>query len=82
MYNEELHNLYLLTHIRPTKVRKSRRIRWAGHAVCMGETRNAYIVVVGTAEEKIWEDVDCIHVAENRVRRGNAVNTAMNTRVP
>jgi hypothetical protein len=26
---------------------KSRRIRWAGHRVCMGEKRNAYRVLVG-----------------------------------
>jgi hypothetical protein len=29
---------------------KSRRMRWAGHVVCMGEMRKAYTVVVGKPE--------------------------------
>jgi hypothetical protein len=29
---------------------KSRRIRWAGHAARMGETRNAYRILVGKPE--------------------------------
>jgi hypothetical protein len=31
---------------------KSRRIRWAGHVARMGETRNAYRILVGKPEEK------------------------------
>jgi hypothetical protein len=31
---------------------KSRRIRWAGHAACMREVRNAYNISVGKPEGK------------------------------
>jgi hypothetical protein len=31
---------------------KSRRMRWAGHVAGMGETRNAYRILVGKPEEK------------------------------
>jgi hypothetical protein len=31
---------------------KSRRMRWAGHVVRMGETRNAYRILVGKPEGK------------------------------
>jgi hypothetical protein len=31
---------------------KSRRMRWAGHVARMGETRNAYRILVGKPEEK------------------------------
>jgi hypothetical protein len=31
---------------------ESRRIRWAGYVICMGEKRNTYIVFVGKPEGK------------------------------
>jgi hypothetical protein len=31
---------------------KSRRMRWAGHVARMGETRNAYRILVGKQEGK------------------------------
>jgi hypothetical protein len=31
---------------------KSRRMRWTGHAARMGETRNAYRILVGKPEEE------------------------------
>jgi hypothetical protein len=31
---------------------KSRRMRWAGHVARMGDTRNAYRILVGKAERK------------------------------
>jgi hypothetical protein len=31
---------------------KSRRMRWAGHVAQMGETRNAYRILVGKPEGK------------------------------
>jgi hypothetical protein len=34
------------------KMVKSRRIRWAGHVARMGENRNAYRLLVGTARRK------------------------------
>ncbi|KAJ4438112.1 hypothetical protein ANN_14051 [Periplaneta americana] len=63
LHNTELHALYSS----PDIIRniKSRRLRWAGHVACMGESRNAYIVLVGRPEGKRplgrprrrWEDI-------------------------
>jgi hypothetical protein len=50
LHNEELHNLYSSPNI--IRMIKSRRIRWAGHAARMGETRNAYRILVGRPEGK------------------------------
>ncbi|KAJ4435555.1 hypothetical protein ANN_18171 [Periplaneta americana] len=62
LYNTELHALYSS----PDIIRniKSRCLRWAGHAARMGESRNAYRVLVGRPEGKRpvgwprrrWED--------------------------
>ncbi|KAJ4439921.1 hypothetical protein ANN_08051 [Periplaneta americana] len=62
LHNAELHAL----HPSPDIIRniKSRRLRWAGHVVRMGESRNAYRVLVGRSEGKRplgrprhrWED--------------------------
>ncbi|KAJ4429512.1 hypothetical protein ANN_21681 [Periplaneta americana] len=62
LHNIELHALYSS----PDIIRniKSRRLRWAGHVARMGETRNAYRVLVGRPEGKRplgrprrrWED--------------------------
>jgi hypothetical protein len=51
LHNDELHNLYSS----PNKIRmiKSRRMRWAGHVARMGETRDAYRILVGKPEGKI-----------------------------
>jgi hypothetical protein len=50
LHNEELHNLYSS----PTIIRmiKSRRLRWAGYVVRMGEKKNAYRILVGKPEGK------------------------------
>jgi hypothetical protein len=40
LHNEELHDLCLLSNI--IRVIKSRRMRWAGYVVRMGERRGAY----------------------------------------
>jgi transcription termination factor 2 len=50
LYNEELHNLYSSLNI--IRMIKSRRMRWAGHVARMGETRNAYRILVGKPEVK------------------------------
>jgi hypothetical protein len=50
LHNEELHNLYSSPNI--IKIIKSRRMRWAGHVERMGETRNAYRILVGKPEGK------------------------------
>ncbi|KAJ4433379.1 hypothetical protein ANN_15638 [Periplaneta americana] len=62
LHNIELHALYSS----PDIIRniKSRRLRWAGHVARMGESRNAYSVLVGRPEGKRplgrprrrWED--------------------------
>ena len=48
MHNEELNDLYSSHNI--VQVIKSRRIRWAGHVVRMGEERGVYSVLVGKPE--------------------------------
>jgi hypothetical protein len=45
LHNEELNDLYYSPNI--MQVIKSRRMRWAGHVVCMGERRGVYRVFVG-----------------------------------
>ncbi|KAJ4449275.1 hypothetical protein ANN_00673 [Periplaneta americana] len=62
LHNTELHALYSS----PDIIRniKSRRLRWAGHVARMGESSNAYSVLVGRPEGKTplerprrrWED--------------------------
>ena len=48
MHNEELNDLYSSPSI--VRVIKSRRMRWAGHVVHMGEERGVYRVLVGKRE--------------------------------
>jgi hypothetical protein len=48
LYNEELHNLYVLPNF--IRVIKSRRMRWEGHVAHMGEMRNAYKILIGKPE--------------------------------
>ncbi|KAJ4432879.1 hypothetical protein ANN_21518 [Periplaneta americana] len=50
LHNAEMHALYTS----PDIIRniKSRRLRWAGHVARMGESRNAYRVLVGRPEGK------------------------------
>jgi hypothetical protein len=60
--NEELNDLYSLPNI--VRVVKSRRMRWAGHVVRMGEERGVHRVLMGKAEgwrplgrpRRRWED--------------------------
>jgi hypothetical protein len=62
LHKDELHNLYSSPNI--VRVIKSRRMRWTGHVVCMGEGRYVYRVLVGRPEGKKplgrprsrWED--------------------------
>jgi hypothetical protein len=48
--NEELHNLYSSPNV--IRMIKSRRMRWAGHVVRMGEKVNAYRILVGNQKER------------------------------
>ncbi|KAJ4444111.1 hypothetical protein ANN_05900 [Periplaneta americana] len=62
LHNTELHGWYTSSGI--IRKIKSRRLRWAGHIARMGESRNAYRVLVGRPEGKRplgrprrrWED--------------------------
>jgi hypothetical protein len=49
VHNGEFHNLYTSPNIITLK---PRRMRWAGHAARIGETRIAYKIVVGKPEGK------------------------------
>jgi len=50
LHNEELNDLNSKPNI--VRVRKSRRIRWAGHVTRMGEERGGYRVLMGKPEGK------------------------------
>jgi len=50
LHNEELNDLYSSPNI--VRVIKSRRMRWAGHVVRMGEDTGVYRVLVGKPEGK------------------------------
>jgi hypothetical protein len=50
VYNEELNDLYSLPNI--VQVGKSRRMRWAGHVVRMGEDRGVHRVLMGKPDGK------------------------------
>jgi hypothetical protein len=50
LHNEELRNMYSSLGI--IRMIKSRRIRWAGNVVRMGEKRNACRILVGKPEGK------------------------------
>jgi len=50
LHNEELNDLYSSPSI--VWVIKSRRMRWVGHVVCMGERRGIYSVLVGKPDGK------------------------------
>ena len=50
LHNEKLNDLYCSPNT--VRVRKSRRMRWAGHVARMGERRGVYTVLVGKREGK------------------------------
>jgi hypothetical protein len=50
LHNEELYNFYSSLNI--IRTIKSKRMRWAGHVIRMGEKRNAYRIFVGKPEGK------------------------------
>jgi hypothetical protein len=77
LYNEELSDLYYFPNI--VRVVKSRRMRWAGHVVCMGEGRGVHRVLMGKLERKTrfgrprrrWEDNIKMELQEVRGRCGD-----------
>jgi hypothetical protein len=82
LHNEELNDLYSLPNI--VRVVKSRRIRWAGHVVRMGEERGVYRVLVGKPDGKRplgrprrrWEDNIKMDVQEVGQGRGDWMELA------
>jgi hypothetical protein len=57
LHDDELHNLYSSPNI--VRAFKSRRMRWAGYVLRMGEGRGVYRVLVGRREGgDHWEDLD------------------------
>jgi hypothetical protein len=62
MHNEELHNLYCLPSI--IRIIMSRRVKWEGYVVCMGEKKHQCRILMGKPEGKRplggprrrWED--------------------------
>jgi hypothetical protein len=50
MHNEELNDLYSSPIV--VRVKKSRRMRWAGHVARMGQERGVYRVLLGKPEGK------------------------------
>ena len=74
LHNEELNDLYSSPNI--VLVIKSRRMRWAGHVVCMGEGRGVYRVFVGKTDGKRprhrWEDNINIDLQEVGVWTGSS----------
>jgi hypothetical protein len=74
------------------RMTKSRRMRWAGHVVRIGEKRNAHRILVGKSEGKrrmcvdntkivLRCGMDWIDLAEDRDRWRTHVNTVMNHRI-
>ena len=63
LHNEELNDLYSSPKI--VRVIKSRKMKWAGHLVRMGERRDVYGVLIGKPERKRplgrpkrrWQDI-------------------------
>jgi len=57
LHNEELNDLYSSPNI--VQVIKSRRMRWGGHVVCVGEERGVCRVLLGKPEVRNhWGDLD------------------------
>jgi hypothetical protein len=83
LHNEELNDLYSLPNI--VQVVKSRRMRWAGHVVRMGEDRVVHRVVVGKPEGKMplgrprrrWEDNIKMDLQEVGGGRGDWMELAL-----
>jgi hypothetical protein len=48
LHNDELNDLYSSPNI--FQVIKLRRVRWVGHVACMGDSRDAYKLLVGKPE--------------------------------
>ena len=82
LHNAELHALYSSPNI--IRSLKSRRLRWAGHVAHMGQSKNAYRVLVGKPEGKRplgrprrrWEDNIKMDLREVGCDPGEWINLA------
>jgi hypothetical protein len=82
LHNDELHSLYSSPNI--VRVIKSKRMKWAGHVIRMGEGRSVYRVLVGRPEGKSplgrprrkWEDNINLDLREIRIDGANWVRLA------
>jgi PAS domain-containing protein len=83
LYNEELHNLYTSPSI--IRMIKSRRMRWAGHVEQMrekrplGRPRRRWVGNI-KMDQRVWNGMDWIDVAEDMNQRRALVNTVINFR--
>jgi hypothetical protein len=85
LHDDELHSLYSLPNI--VKVTKSRRMKWTGHAACMGEGRSVYRISVGRTEGKRplgrprrrWEDNIKMDLREIGINGANWIRLAQDT---
>jgi hypothetical protein len=50
LHSDELHNMKIHSSPNIIRIVKSRRMRWAGHVVRMGEIRHMYKIVVGNPD--------------------------------
>jgi len=70
LHNEQLHELYDSPDV--VRIMKSRRLKWAGYVIRMGQKRKLYPIVVGKLEGKRplgkprrrWEDNIRRHLRE------------------
>jgi hypothetical protein len=82
LHNNEPHNLYSSPNI--VRVIKARRMRWIGHAACMGEGRGVYRVLGGRPKGKRplrrprhrWEDNIKIDLREIGINGENWIQLA------
>ena len=82
IYLSEIHSLYPSSNI--VKVNKSRRLRWAGHAVRIEEVRSAFKILTGKStgtrllgrSRRKWEDNIRIDFEEMGINAGNWVDSA------
>jgi hypothetical protein len=80
LHKEEVHNVYCPPNI------NSRRKKWTGHVARVGEVRNAYVILVGKAEEKRplgksrrgWEDDIIMDLGKKRSGSVDWIHRAQN----
>ena len=85
LHRAELHDLY--SSLDSITVIKSRRMRWVGHMVHMGEHRNTYKVLVGRTYRKgphgrqrhTWEDNTKIDIEKIREKNVDLIHVAQGT---